>query len=191
MSIQAWWVPVILPCILICFYLPVVRDSSPALQSSWCVTRPEGCSDPASPQGSPHLLTRSSSAGDRGSSDRSLYLVSLVPSCLPSSQLDRTGLGRYLLPAGTVPRCPVSPPLRAGRLTRSPCPSSPANGRLLFSRDWCWDSEQRYSTVRLLPAIVRLRGPTPTPSCDCIQEREISIYYFFYCEGYKRESIIT
>ena len=181
--------PVILPCILICFYPLVVRDPPPALQSSWCVTWPEGCSDPTSPQDSPHLLTRSSSVGDRGSSGRSLLLVSLVPSCLPSSQLDRTGLGRYLLPAGAVPRCPVSSPPRAGRLTRSPRPSPPGNGRLLFSRDWCWDSEQRYSTVRLLPAIARLRGPTFTPSCDYIQEREISIHYFFYCEGYKREGI--
>ena len=181
--------PVILPCILICLYLPVVHDSSPALQSSWCVTRPEGCSDPVSPQGSPHLLTRSSSVGGRGSSGRSLLLISLVPSCLPSPQLDRTGLGRYLLPAGAVPKCPVSPPPRASRLTRSPRPSSPGNGPLLLSRDWCWDSEQRYSTVRPLPVIARLRGPTLTPSCEYIQERNISIYYFFYCEGYKREGI--
>ena len=126
-----------------------------------------------SPQGSPHLLTRSSSVGGHGSSGRSLFLVSLVPSCLSSSQLDRTGLGRYLLPAGAVPRCLVSPPPRAGRPTRSLRPSSPGNGRLLFSRDWCWDSEQRYSTVCLLPAITQPRGPTPTPSCEYIQEREI------------------
>ena len=145
--------PVILSCILICIYFPVARDRPPALQSSWCVARPEGCSDPAPPQGSPHLLTRSSSVGDRGSSGRSLFLVSPAFSCLPSAWLDRTGLGRYLLPAGAVPRCPVSPPPRAGRLTRSPRPSSPGNGRLLFSRDWCWDSEQRYSTVRPLLVI--------------------------------------
>ena len=43
----------------------------------------------------------------------------------------------------------------------------------LFSRDWCWDSEQRCSTVRLLPAITQPRGPTLTPSCEYIQEREI------------------
>ena len=42
------------------------------------------------------------------------------------------------------------------------------NGRLLFSHDWCCDSEQRYSTVCPLPVSTRLRCTILTSGHKCM-----------------------